>query len=217
MAANLTDHAEIKVFQTVSGNTDLTQAEKEKAAQTFLNGVPVMVDVNGFVQEWDLSGSSGAGIAPGTGLLGIALFGGANLASSGLGAPGVFAGLGPPGSSVTYGKVPYEPLAVNIPPGAPFSEGRTYYNPAINDILFIIQVDNSAFAVPADATPVQADINKEFGLSKDATGHWYLDRAKTTVATNTVAIVRGIDPRFGSILNGFVFIVFKDAVSQFQH
>ena len=217
MATALTDHAEIKVFQTISGNTDLTQADKEKSGQTFLSGIPVMFDASGFVQEWDLSGSAGTGIAPGTGVLGISLFGGANLASSGLGAPGVFTGLGPPGSSVTYGKVPFEPLSVNIPPGAPFSEGRTYYNPAINDLIFIGQVDNNAFTVAADATPVQADIGKEFGLSKDATGHWYVDRGKVTVGTNTSVIIKGIDPRYGSIQNGLVFFVFKSAVSQAQH
>jgi hypothetical protein len=215
MAANLADHSEITVYENISGNTDLTAVIAEKAGQVFLRGVPVMTTAAGFVQEWDATVGAAAS---GVGIAGIALQPGANLASDGAGAPPLpFGSIGAPGTSTTFGKVPYEASAVNIPRGAPFSDGRHIFSAAVEDTVFLGQVDNSAGAVAADWTPVQADINKEFGLTKDATGHWYVDRGKVTVGTNTVLIVLGLDPNTGAIPNGNVFFRFKASIRQIAH
>lgn len=215
MAANLADHGEITVFKVTTGLADLTMTINEKAGQTFFRGVPIQVTATGVVQEWD--GATVAG-GSGTGIAGISLAFGNNLGSDGAGAPTTLSSsVGAPGAAVTFGKVPFQPSAVNIPRGAPFVDGRQIFSAAVDETIFIGQVDNSAFAAPADATPVQADIGKEFGMTKDATGHWYVDRAKTTVGTNTVVVIIGLDPVVGSALNANVLFYFKTAATQFGH
>lgn len=206
MAANLADHSQIKAVSTVSGNTPKTQSINEKAGQTFLGGVPTMLAA-GVVQEWD-----GATVA--AGILGVALEDGKNLATDGAGAPGAFGSVGGVGAAPTFGRVPYQAGAVNFTPGAPMSDGRTDVEIASDDTIFVGQVDNSAFAVAADATPVQADIGKFYGMTKDATGHWYVDRAKATKGTNTVVEVVGLWPADGSILNGRVLFKFASTAQQ---
>ncbi len=216
MAANLADHLIIQTYQTRSGNTDFTRLINEKAGQTFLEGVPVMTTVLGVVQEWD---ANVAAAGSGVGIAGVSKQPGANLASAGLGAPvPPFGSVGQPGTTVTYGSVQYQTGAFNIPEGAPFSDGRVIFTEANNDTIFIAQFDNAAGAVAADWTPVQADLNKEYGLTKDATGHWYVDKNKATVGTNTVVIIVGFDPIAGAgVLNGNVLVVFKDSIMQFAH
>ena len=215
MPSNLTDHSEITVFKSLVNNADLTYAINEKATQVYLRGVPAMLTVGGVVQEWD--GVSFLG-GSGTGILGISEAKGANLPTDGAGAPTKLAdSIGFPGATPTTSGIPYFANAVNIFRGVPATDGRGKGSVANDDVVFIGQVDNNAFAVAADATPVQADIGKEFGLTKDATGHWYIDRAKTTVGTNTAVVVVGLDPVVGSSLNGLVQFMFKTAIQQFGH
>lgn len=206
MASNLNVHQRIYAYQTVSGNTDNTAAINEAASQTFLQGTPVQLNA-GTVQAWD-----GSTVAKG--ILGISLQDASNYSVAGKGAPGVFGSVGSPAALVTFGKVPYEASAVNIPRGSPFVDGRTLFNVAVQDTLFIAQVDNSSFSIAADATPVQADIGKQFGLTVDSNGTWYVDRGKTTVGTNTVLVVVALDPTQGSVLNGSVIFRFTAAATQ---
>lgn len=214
---NLTTHIPIYVAQTISGNTPDTQSIIEKAGQTFLFGVPVQIGGTGAIQEWD-----GATVA--AGIAGVSLVAASNLASDGAGSPGAFQQVGFPGASPTFGKVPFQPSAVNIPRGAPFVDGRTIFTLASQDIIYEAQVDNSAGNVAADYTPVATDVGKEFGMTKDANGQWYVDRGKTTVGTNTVVIVKEIEPNDLSpsvpgagIINARVRFVIKDAASQIIH
>jgi hypothetical protein len=186
MPANLTTHEQIGAVQTVSGNTPFTGSISEKSAQTFFQGVPVQLNA-GFVQKWD-----GATIA--AGILGFSLMPASNLASNGAGTPGLYSQVGPPGTSTTYGSVPYQASAVNIPLGAPMADGRTLFEAANSDTIFEGQFDNSAGAVAADYTPVITDIGKQYGMSFDATGFAYVDKAKATVGTNTVVQIVGINP-----------------------
>jgi hypothetical protein len=206
MAANLADHVPIKAVSTVSGNTPKTMAVNEKAGQTFLAGVPVMNNA-GVLQEWD-----GATVA--AGILGVSLEDAKNLATDGAGAPGAFGSVGFPGASPTWGRVQGQPAAVNFGAGDPMTDGRTDLEIANEDTIFLAQVDNSAFAVAADATVVQADLFKYYGMTKDATGHWYVDRAKATKGTNTVCQIVGFWPSDGLILNGRVQIKFQSAAQQ---
>lgn len=183
---NLTIHEMIGAVQTISGNTPFTGAQAEKSAQTFLQGVPVQLNA-GYVQKWD-----GATIA--AGILGFSLQPAANLASNGAGSPGLFSQVGPPGSISTYGSVPYTSAGVNIPIGAPPTEGRSYFEYANDDTIFEGQFDNSAGNVAADYTPTISMLGSQFGLTFDANGYCYVDNGKTTAGTNTVVVLVGINP-----------------------
>lgn len=214
MPANLTDHLIIQAVKTISGNTPLSDAKPEKAGKTFLEGVPVML-TSGFCQEWDAAVGPAS---PTVGIIGVSKEPGSNLGSDGAGAPSLpFGSVGFPGTSSTFGSVQYQPSAVNIAEGSPMSDGRTQYEVAVEDTIFLGQFDNAAGAVAADYTPVNADIGKEYGLTKDATGHWYVDKNKNTVGTNTVVVIEAIDPSTGSIVNGNVLFRFLKAIQQFTH
>jgi hypothetical protein len=186
MAANLTIHEQCGSIGSISGNTPLTQALPEKASQTFNQGVPVQFNA-GYVQKWD-------GATYTAGILGFSLQPGANLATNGKGSPGNFSQVGPPGSTVVYGSVPYQTAAYNVPIDGPMTDGRTYYEAAVSDTIFEAQYDNSAGAVAADYTPTAATVGAQFGLTFDANGYIYVDGAKTTIGTNTCVQVVGINP-----------------------
>jgi hypothetical protein len=215
MPANLADHLIIQAIKTESGNTPLTDAIAELNGRTFLEGVPVMTTAAGFIQEWDAAvNPAGSGV----GIIGISKQPGQNLATSGAGAPvAPFGSVGFPGATQTFGSVQYQTSAVNIAEGAPFSDGRAIFEVINDDTIFLAQFDNAAGAVAADYTPVQADINKEYGLTKDATGHWYVDKNKATAGTNTVVIIRGIDPTTGSVVNANVLVSFINKIMQGTH
>jgi hypothetical protein len=183
MAANLTYHEPIFAVKTVSGNQEQIEGIRELAAQTFKLGTPVMT-LGGFIEAWD-----GTTIA--LGISGFSLTYGANLASNGKGAPGAFGSVGAPGASVTYGSVQNQPSAVNIPAGAPFTDGRTVVAIANEDTIFEGQFDNS---VAGAAVVSPTIIGNEYGMTIDASGQWYVDANKTTVGTNTVVIIVDIYP-----------------------
>ena len=209
---NLAHHVPITFVQTVSGNTDYTDMVNEGATQTFLAGTPVALS-SGNIIAWP---GTGGGVAATLG--GIALEDAHNLASAGLGAPGPFTPVGFPGTGTTFGSVPNQVSAVNIPRGAPFVTGQILFNRAIDDIIFEGQFDNSAGTVAADWTPVQSDIGKSYGLTADSSGpvYWYVDKGKTTGGTNTVVEIVALSPIDGSIANGRVRFKILRSVSQYQ-
>lgn len=209
MAANLTTHIPIIPLLTVSGNTPETEAINEAAAQTFLAGVPVQIDANGNVKQWD-------GATYNNGIVGISNQPGLNLASAGKGAPAPFGQIGPPGAIATYGKVPNQPNAVNIAEGTPISDGRSLVNMAASDTIFEGMVDNSNGAVAGDYTPTQANLFKFYGLTFDANGYAYVDLGKSTQGTNTSVQIVGLSPVDGSIPNARVRFVIAIAARQNQ-
>jgi hypothetical protein len=186
MAANLTYHNPIGVVETTSGLTPFTLSNPEQAGQTFPLGVPVQINA-GYTKVWD-----GATIT--AGIAGFSLTSGLNLASNGLGAPGAFAQIGPPGTIQSYGTVPNQPAALNIAVGAPISDGRTLFESAASTNIFEAVFDSSTYTVPANGTPLQSQIGTQFGLTIDASNQWYVDNAKTTPGTNTVVVMVGINP-----------------------
>lgn len=206
MATALANHAPILPYQTVSGNTDNTDSQNEKAGQTFLAGTPVQLNA-GVIQEWD-------GVTVANGIAGIALIDASNYATDGQGAPAPFTPVGFPGAIGTFGSVPNEPNAVNIARGEPFATGQTLFNKAINDTLFIGQVDNANASTGGSVTPTQATLGSQFGLTKDADGHWYIDFNKTTPGTNTVVEIVNftID---GLIANARLIFRFLNSASQY--
>ncbi len=207
MATALSNHTPILAYQTISGNTDNTDSVNEKATQTFLAGVPVQLNA-GVIQEWD-----GATVT--SGIAGISLIDASNYASDGQGAAGPFTPIAYPGAGLSFGSVPNEPNAKNIPRGAPFATGQTLFNKAIDDTLFIGQVDNANFSTGGSVTPAQSDIGKQYGMTKDASGHWYIDYNKSTPGTNTVLEIVGFSID-GAVANArMIFRILKGA-SQYE-
>ena len=158
----------------------------------------------GYVQAWD-------GTTVTAGIYGVALEDAHNLASNGLGAPTPFGIVGFPGTGTTFGKVPYQSSAVNIPEGAPASLGYIDVAEANLDTIFRAQTDNNTGAA---TTPTIANIGTQYGMTVDANGYWYVDFAKTTVGTNTVVVMVGLDPIDGSIANARILFQFTKAAMQ---
>jgi hypothetical protein len=203
----LNNHNEIWVTQTKNDTTEQSDAPLEAAGQTFLKGTPVMLNGAGYVQAWD-------GETIQAGIYAISGEDAHNLASAGLGAPGAFTPVGFPGTGVTFGKVPYQPSAVNIPEGAPPSLGYIIVAEAIDQTIFMGQCDNSVNN--AAVTPTQATIapgSNQYGMTLDANGHWYIDLGKNTPGVNAVLTVVGFSID-GLIANARLLFVFNRAASQ---
>lgn len=211
MAAVLSDHQPIRVVQTVSGNSAKSLEFPEKASQTFLEGVPVMLN-NGFIQEWNATANISVG-TPTAGIAGVGRQPGSNLSSDGKGAPTAFTGVGAPGAAPIFGSVLNQSSAVNFTPGAPMVTGRTPFEVATADTVFEATFD-SADGNATNATTNVNMIGKRFGLTKDTTGHWYVDAQKVTQGTNTCVIVQQLSPIDGALQNGRVWFIFEPALQQ---
>ncbi len=161
--------AEIHAVQTLSGNQPRMRRIIEEATQTFVNGTPVQVSaVDGGVQAWD-------GVTIAQGISGFAYEPASNLTTTGV------------AKTLSFGSVPFEASAVNIPRGAPLNDGMVGFEVATDDNVFKGQVG------PAQ-TAVNADVGKQYGM-KDTDGHWYVDRTKNNVGVNTVVTVTKLDPQ----------------------
>src|SRR5215831_8062650 len=212
MAAFLAHHQPITVVETISGNTDFTGSENEAASQTFLAGTPVYL-VSGNVTAW--TGNTTQLIA------GISMEDAHNLSSAGKGAPGPFTGVGFPGTGTTFGSVPNETSAVNIPRGAPFVTGQILFDKSVDDTIFEAMFDNSNLGTSVGATPTQALVGTLAGLTADLTApiYWYVDGFKTAAGAgvnNAAVEIVGLSPIDGAIPNGRVRFRFLKAVSQYQ-
>lgn len=210
MAAVLSDHQPIRVVSTVSDNSPFSEEFGEQSSQTFLEGVPVMLNA-GFIKEWDAVVTQPATST--SGIVGISRQPGSNLSSSGKGAPGPFTGVGAPAAAPTFGSVLNQSSAINFTPGAPMVTGRTPFEVAAEDTIFEATFDS------ADGSTVNATTNenmkgKHFGLTKDTTGHWYVDAQKVTQGTNTVIELIRLSPLDGAIQNGRVWFKFESGIMQ---
>jgi hypothetical protein len=202
--ANLTTHLPILQVQEKAGTTPFTNAQPEAAGQTFPSGAPVQLNGSGFVQVWD-------GTTHTAGILGVSESFGLNLGSAGAGAPvPPFGGITGTGAIQTYGSVPNQASAVNIALGTPISDGRTLYMEPRESTIFQALFDNSNGTVAADYTPVQTDIGTNYGLTKDASGFWYVDKH----LTGANAVVQIVALPQGSIVNALVNFVFLAAAVQ---
>lgn len=185
--------AEIHAIGSVSGNQPRMRRIIEEAGQTFLSGVPVqIVAADGGVREWD-----GATVA--FGIAGFSKEPANNLAATPA-TPTTFS-VGAGSKTLTFGTVPNEASAANIPRGAPLNDGRMGFEAADLDTVFLGQVG------PAQTT-VAGDVGKQYGMTKDADGHWFVDKTKSTVGTNTVVQIVKLDPNdISAAPRGVYFVV----------
>lgn len=142
----------------------------EEATQTFLQGVPVMVKAtDGGVIEWD-------GVTIAFGIAGFSAEAASNLTTTGT------------AKTLTFGSVPFAASSVNIPRGAPLNDGTIGFEVATDDNVFKAQVGPAQIAVAAD-------VGKQYGMTKDTDGHWYVDRTKANPGVNTVVTITKLDPQ----------------------
>jgi hypothetical protein len=165
---------------TSSGNQMRMSRPIEDAAQTFLAGTPLQLNnATGGLKAWD-------GVTIASGIAGIAKEFAVNLATAGVPlnspagtAPGaLYVGGGP-----AFGAVQNEPAAVNLTRPF-FNDGRTGIVLVITDTLFYAQVG-------PNQTTLITDIGKQYGMTKDVDGHWYVDKTKT--GASAVCVVTGLD------------------------
>lgn len=190
---------EIHAAQTTSGNSPKALRRIEKLTQTFLAGVPVMVDsVDGGIKEW-------TGTVATDKIAGFSSEPASNLSATGTGAPGVLTPVLGLGSTSTFGSVPYQTSAKNIPRGGPFNDGRIGIEVAAGDSVFAANVG------PAQTT-VETDVGVGYGMTKDADNHWYVDRTKT--AANACVTIKALHPLDGPKLGGRVLMTVNNANAQ---
>jgi hypothetical protein len=177
----------IQERETISGNQMRMTRLNEDAAQTFLQGTPVMINTaTGGLKVWD-------GITITIGIAGIAKEVGANLSTVGI-------PLGP-GGGIAFGSVQNEPLGVNLSRPV-FNDGKTGIVLAIPDTVFYGQIG------PAQSL-LATDISKQYGMTKDSDNHWFVDKTKT--GASAVLTIVGFDTV--DTLRGVLFS-FLPAVSQ---
>jgi hypothetical protein len=164
----------------------------EEASQTVANGppgIPVQIaSGDGGVQIWD-------GTTVARGIAGFSLEGFSNLTTVGV------------AKTLTFGSVPYESSAVNIPRGAPLNDGRIGFEVAAQDTVFRGQVGPSQ-------TAVAADVGVQYGMTQDSDKSWYVDRTKSTVGTNTVVTIVKLDPQDQSASPRGVYFVVTTGAAQ---
>ena len=183
MAAGLTNHQAIRQVKTTSGNSPLSSGQYgEAASQTFIDGTPVELNGSGYIAAWD-------GTTITAGILGICPGVANNLSSNAKGAPAQPYGSVGLGAGLTFGSVPNQPSAVNIPRGAPLVDGRQVVELAVPDTWFEAQIDNASSGTAVTAVTL---VGVNYGLTKDSTGHWYVDLNKTGV--NAVLVIKQLNP-----------------------
>ena len=182
---------EIHSIQSVSGNQPRIRRLGEKAGQVWLAGTPVIVDATGYLVA---ATSPLTGVTGTPSLCGLTKEFGANLATSGV------------AQQQTFGSVPNQAAAVNI--SRPyFNDGLSGVELAIVDTVFLAQVG------PAQ-TALQTDIGVQYGMTKDADNHWYVDKTRLTPGTNTVCTIVKLDPNDQSATPRGVYIVFLPGLVQ---
>lgn len=212
MAANLSTHLPIVPVSTISGNQEHIFNYREGASQTFNNGTPVVISSGNVVASTSPLSTTNL-------TCGIAAYPGHNLASAAKGASPVFGSIGFPGGAPTFGTVPNQSSAVNLPHGVPFVDGLMLVWQSVLDTIFEVQVDNST---GASFTAGVADIGQYAALVTDANNWWYLDRNTIAATAGTLPVrILSLNPQdlaAGStstqVANGRVRIQFLQAASQ---
>lgn len=190
MASYTAKSTEIHAVRTISGNQPDMRRLLEGATQTFLAGTPVTYDptaTTGGLKVW-----GGSDVTDN--ILGFSAEAASNLTT--LGTP----------KTLSFGSVPNQSSAVNIPRGAPLNDGRCGVELASLDSVFHGQLGKPTATAASDEYWTEVTtVGKDYGLTVDTDGHWMVDIDKT----NAVRIV-GVDP---NDRRGVYFVVL-DAVRQ---
>jgi len=168
----------------------------EEASQVFLPGTPVQIALgDGGLKAWD-------GTTVTRGIAGFSKEAGNNLAALGVLPTAAVT----PKQSLVFGSVPYEASAQNI--GRPlFNDGRQGFEVAVEDTVFLGQVGPSQTALATDVTV-------QYGMTIDSDNHWYVDKSKSTVGTNTVVTIVKLDPNDQSATPRGVYFVVTTGAQQ---
>lgn len=163
----------IQPVESISGNQFRANRYIEESAQTFKVGTVVALAAgDGGVIAWAGATLSGAVGSP----IGISYEAASNLSSTGVGAPTPGSPLVGLGATLTFGSVPNESSAKNIPHGAPINDGRVGVLLAAADSFFSATFGNAG----SPATPANTDVGASYGLTIDSgSNFWYVDKSKT--------------------------------------
>jgi hypothetical protein len=190
----------ITQVKTLGANTGPQVANPpEDAAETFKAGTVVALNGSGNLIAW--AGANPGGAAA---IAGISIVAGSNLSVAAT------------AQTLTFGSVPNQSSAVNIPVGAPPNDGHCEIYTGSPNNVFQGTFGNNGNT----ATPAASDVGVHYGLSIDSgSNYWYVDKNKTTVGTNTAVQVVGVypDPNQGGAAFSTktqVQFVFEDAVVQ---
>jgi hypothetical protein len=189
----------ITAVETTTGGPPIISRIIEEASQTFVAGTPVeLASGDGGIQAWD-----GTTL---TIISGISTEDAHNLSSTGLGWNGGLAPYTGLGANLTFGSVPNESSAVNIPRGAPPIDGRMGLYVPTGEVIFRGMIGNNGAAY----TPTNANVGISYGLTIDSSSkYWYVDVNKT--GSSAVVQIVSLDPIDGSIANARVLFKFLAA------
>jgi len=175
----------IVVARTTQDSSPAIRRYQEKASQTFKEGTPVFRDnaVEGGVREW-------SGVVATSKVAGIAIEAASNLTTVGV------------AKTLTFGSVPNQSLAVNIPRGAPLNDGS---------IGVQLADDTTEFqgVVLEGITALETDVGKSYGLTKDSNNYWFIDKTKTDSV-----VITGVYPGDAGRDSGRLFFRFLPAAAQ---
>lgn len=102
--------------------------------------------------------------------------------------------------TLTYGSVQNQPAAVNIPMGAPLSDGMLGFYPANAQVLFEGVVDDAA-------TLAQSNVGVVYGLTKGSNGFWFVDTTITVVNSGACVKVEELIDPIGTLAGKVAFRV----------
>jgi len=183
----------IQPVESQSGNQWRAFRIIEENAQTFKAGTLVSVAADGGIQAWNGTTYGVNTAAPALGsVVGVSYEAGSSLATTGVGAPVPFSPVTGLGATLTFGSVPNEASAKNIPHGAPLNDGRVGFILPSADTIFSATFGNAG----SPATPAVTNVGKQYGMTIDTGGNfWYVDSSKSTFGTNLLVTVVGLDLR----------------------
>lgn len=168
--------ARVLVVRTTNDNQAAVRRINEDASETFESHTPLALNAAGRVIAW--AGATLTGLVGS--IIGIALEVGANLTTAAT------------AETLSFGSVPHQSSALNIPRGAPINDGRVGVLLARPETVFRGQIN------PTGQSLLESDLGEDYGMTIDTDGQWYIDKAKTLTSDggSSEAVVRivGRDP-----------------------
>lgn len=199
MAASINIARPINPWQVTLSADGVAQGNRiaEKAAQTFLQGTPVQIDVAG-ATGFIIANPAIVSVATAI-IAGFSQEAGHNLAVSGT------------GSVLTTGQsVPNQPNAAIFPIGAPLSDGTVGLWTADPNTIFVGTYGDGTTA--ANAVLAQAQVGALRGLIKDAGNNfWYVANDITTAAAGACVEIIALIDAIGTLNGRVAFRVTKAA------